>query len=67
LLVQATLALWSALFIVQRDVFALDDIAGLHPAPHTVLAGAVILIAAGCYCSVRGRRLLKPRRLFGAH
>ena len=29
-----------------------------------VLAVVAVLLACGCYWSVRGRRLLKPRRLF---
>ncbi|MGF6778144.1 hypothetical protein [Paraburkholderia sp. GAS334] len=66
LLVQAALALWSALLLLQRGVFALEDIAGLRLAPHTVMAGALMLIAVACYWSVRGSRLLKPRRLFAA-
>jgi hypothetical protein len=30
------------------------------------MAGALMLIAVACYWSVRGSRLLKPRRLFAA-
>ncbi|SEA84432.1 hypothetical protein [Paraburkholderia sartisoli] len=64
LLVQAAIALWSALLLLQRGVFSLDDIAGLRPTPHVVIACALMLGVAACYWSVRGTRLLKPRQLF---
>ncbi len=64
LLAQAAIALWSALLLLQRGVFSPDDIAGQRPAPHVVLACALMLAVAACYWSVRGARLLKPRQLF---
>lgn len=64
LLVQAAIALWSALLLLQRGVFSLDDVAGLRPAPHVAIACALILAVAAGYWSVRGIRLLKPRQLF---
>lgn len=67
LLVQAAIALWSALLLLQRGVFSLDDIAGLHLSPHVVITCALVLAVAACYWSVRGTRLLKPRQLFATH
>ena len=67
LLVQAVLSLWAAMLILVRGLFALDGLLGIRPAPHTVIAGALVLIAFGCYWSIRGSKLLKPRRLFTAH
>ncbi|ACC70941.1 hypothetical protein PPMP20_05075 [Paraburkholderia phymatum] len=65
LLAQAVLSFWSALLIVVRGLFALDA-RTIHIAPAIIFAGALVLIAASCYWSIRGRRLLKPRRLFSA-
>ena len=70
MLVQAACSLWAALLIVARGLFALDGLPGLpglHPAPHEALTGAAILIACGCYWSIRGSKLLKRRRLFTAY
>jgi hypothetical protein len=67
LLVQAAFSLWAALLILVRGLFALDGLLGMRPAPHTVIAGAAILVAFGCYWSIRASKLLKPRRLFTAH
>lgn len=64
LLVQAAIALWSALLVLQRGLFALEDIVGLRPAPHLVIAGAMLLMIVGAYWWIRGSRLLKPRRIF---
>ncbi|CAD6521915.1 hypothetical protein [Paraburkholderia kirstenboschensis] len=64
MLVQAACSVWAALLIVARCVFALDGLLGLRPTFQEVLAVVAILLACGCYWSVRGRRLLKPRRLF---
>jgi hypothetical protein len=66
MLVQAACSMWVALLIIARGLFALDGLLGLRPAPLYALAGAAILIGCGCYWSIRGRRLLKPRRLFTA-
>lgn len=67
MLVQAACSWWAALLIAARGLFALDGLAGLHPAPLEALTGVVILIACGCYWSIRGSKLLKPRRLFTAY
>ncbi|HEX7910714.1 MAG TPA: hypothetical protein VF534_21840 [Paraburkholderia sp.] len=66
MLIQAACAVWAALLIVARGLFALDGLLGLRPAPQQTLTGVAILIACGCYWSIRGRQLLKPRRLFTA-
>ncbi|MBP0589959.1 hypothetical protein J8I87_09535 [Paraburkholderia sp. LEh10] len=65
LLAQAVLAFWGALFVVVRGLFALGA-RTFDASPAAILAGALLLIAASCYWSIRGRRLLKPRRLFSA-
>jgi hypothetical protein len=67
MLVQAACSLWAAVLIAARGLFAIDVLPGVHAAPLTVLIGAGVLICFGCYWSIRGRRLLKPRRLFTAH
>ncbi|MEW6344757.1 MAG: hypothetical protein AB1704_29255 [Pseudomonadota bacterium] len=67
LLVQAAFSLWSALLILVRGLFALGGLPGIHAAPQTILAGAAVLVACGCYWSVRGSKLLKPQRLFTAY
>jgi hypothetical protein len=65
LLAQAVLSFWTALLIVARGLYALGSRA-LHVSPAVLLAGALLLIGASCYWSIRGRQLLKPRRLFSA-
>ena len=67
MLVQAACSLWAALLIVAHGLFALDGLPGLHPAPREVLTGVAILLVCGCYWSIRGSKLLKPRRLFTAY
>jgi hypothetical protein len=67
LLVQAALALWAALLLLVRGLFAFDSLPGMRLAPQTILMGAVILVVFGCYWSIRGSKLLKPRRLFTAY
>ena len=67
LLVQAALSLWAAVLILVRGLFALDGLLGMRAAPHTTIAGAVVLIAFGCDGPIRGSRRLKPRRLFTAY
>lgn len=66
MLVQAACSVWAALLLAARGLFALDGLPGLHPAPLEALTGVTILIACGCYWSIRGRKMLKPRRLFTA-
>ena len=51
--------------ILTRGLFALGSRA-VHVAPTVVLTGALLLIIASGYWSIRGRRMLKPRRLFSA-
>ncbi|WNC88456.1 hypothetical protein RI103_12065 [Paraburkholderia sp. FT54] len=63
---QAACSVWAALLIATRGLFALDGVAGLRPAPLEALTGVSILIACACYWSIRGSKLLKPRRLFTA-
>jgi hypothetical protein len=67
LLVQAACALWAAVLIVVRGFSTLDALPGKPLAPHTILTGAAVLVAFGCYWSIRGSKLLKPRRLFTAY
>jgi hypothetical protein len=64
LLVQAALALWAALLLLARAFCVLDGLSGRSPAPHSLLAGVVVLFAFGCYWTIRACKLLKPRRLF---
>ncbi|RKF49523.1 hypothetical protein [Paraburkholderia fungorum] len=64
MLVQAAFALWAALLIAARGLFALDGLPGLHPAPLEALTGVAVLTCCGCYWSIRGSKLLKSRRLF---
>lgn len=66
MLIQAACSVWTALLIVARSLFALDGLLGLRPDPLHALTGAAILIACGCYWSIRGSQLLKQRRLFAA-
>ncbi|MFM0226653.1 hypothetical protein [Paraburkholderia dipogonis] len=66
MLFQAACSVWAALLLAARGLFALDGLPGLHPAPLEALTGVAILIACGCYWSIRGSKMLKPRRLFTA-
>ncbi|EIF31634.1 hypothetical protein BCh11DRAFT_07164 [Burkholderia sp. Ch1-1] len=66
MLVQAAWSMWAALLLVARGLFALNGIHGVRPTPLQLMAGIAVLIACGCYWSIRGRQLLKPRRLFTA-
>jgi hypothetical protein len=67
LLVQAACALWAALLILARGLFGFEGLLGVRPGPFEALTGVAILVGCGCYWSVRGSKLLKPRRLFTAH
>jgi hypothetical protein len=67
LLAQAACALWAGLLIVVRSFSPVEALPGKPLAPHMILAGAAVLIAFGCYWSIRGSRMLKPRRLFTAY
>jgi Na+/H+ antiporter NhaC len=64
MLVQAACSLWAALLIVVRGLFAIDGLPGVQAAPVELLTGVAFLIVCGCYWSIRGSKLLKPRRLF---
>ncbi|MFL9894758.1 hypothetical protein P0D71_24970 [Paraburkholderia sp. RL17-383-BIF-A] len=66
MLVQAACSVWAALLIVARGLFALDGLPGLRATPMQFMASSAVLIACGCYWSIRGSQLLKPRRLFTA-
>jgi hypothetical protein len=66
LLAQAVLAFWAALLVVVRGLFTLGGKAATHVSPSTVIVSALLLMVASGYWSFRGRRLLKPRRLFSA-
>lgn len=67
LLVQAAFALWAALLIVVRGLFVINGLPGMSLAPHTVLSGAAVLVVFGCYWSIRGRQMLKPKGMFTAY
>ena len=65
LLVRATVALWGALLIVERSLTSPDDASfGLPVGPQAALGVASMLALAGCLWSIRGRRLLRQRRMF---
>jgi len=64
MLAQAVLCLWAAMLVVVDGLLKLD--APFHLSPIVILASALLLLMAGCYWSIRGRRLLKPRRLFAS-
>lgn len=66
MLVQAACSVWAALLLAARGLFALDGLLGLRPAPLEALMGIALLIGCAFYWSVRGSKLLKPRRLFTA-
>ena len=75
LLAQAVLAFWAALLVVVRGLLTLggkplSNMSHMshvsHVSPSTVIVGALLLMLASGYWSIRGSRLLKPRRLFSA-
>ncbi|WP_321876277.1 hypothetical protein [Paraburkholderia bannensis] len=65
MLIQAAIALWAALMMLQRTFAAPGE---LPVAPYLSPRGALIVVfvlaLAGCLWSVRGHQLLKQRRLF---
>jgi hypothetical protein len=65
LLIQAAVALWAALLMLQRT-FAAPGELPVAPwlSPRGALAIVFVLAVAGCLWSVRGRQLLKQRRIF---
>jgi hypothetical protein len=67
LLLQGAIALWAALLTLDRSFVSPGGVPfGLNLSADTVLALALMLVVAGCRWSVRGRRLLRSRQLFGA-
>jgi hypothetical protein len=64
LLMQAACALWAALLCIAHGLFALEGLAGFRPTPIESFTGIAVLLACSCYWSVRGSRLLRPRRIF---
>jgi hypothetical protein len=64
LLAQAVLCLWAAVLVVVHGLLNLDG--PFHLSPIVILGGAALLVIASGYWSIRGCRLLKPRRLFAA-
>jgi len=67
LIVQATLALWAALLTFERSLTSPGGVPfGLDLQPHVALGIALALASVGCLWSIRGRRLLRARRMFGA-
>ncbi|WP_322009516.1 hypothetical protein [Paraburkholderia sp. J12] len=67
LVVQAALALWGALFTLERCLAFPHALPfGLSSPPGVMLGVALGLALAGGFWSIRGARLLRSRRLFGA-
>ncbi|WP_028219132.1 hypothetical protein [Paraburkholderia oxyphila] len=64
MLIQAAIALWSALFMLERTLVSPGSLPIGHLNPHAALAVVLALAVAGCLWSIRGRSLLKPRRIF---
>ncbi|HKT95818.1 MAG TPA: hypothetical protein VJS30_04700 [Paraburkholderia sp.] len=64
MLIQAGIALWSALFMLERIFVSPGNLPVGHLNPHAALAVALALVVAGGLWSIRGRSLLKQRRIF---
>ncbi|WP_213294872.1 hypothetical protein [Paraburkholderia sacchari] len=64
MLIQAAIALWGALFVLERTLVSPGSLPVAHLNPHTALAVVLALASAGCLWSIRGRSLLKPQRIF---
>ncbi|MFX1672641.1 hypothetical protein PWR63_10225 [Paraburkholderia sp. A2WS-5] len=64
MLIQAAIALWGALFMLERTLVSPGSLSAAHLNPHAALAVVLALAGAGCLWSIRGRSLLKPRRIF---
>ncbi|MFM0739843.1 hypothetical protein PQQ51_21600 [Paraburkholderia xenovorans] len=64
MLAQAACSLWAALLLLARCLFTLDRLPGLQPSPFEALIIVAVLFGCGGYWSIRGARLLKPRRIF---
>jgi hypothetical protein len=67
LVAQGTLALWAALLMLERCMASPGTaLFGRNLDTHVGLALALTLIAAGSIWAIRGRRLLRTRRIFSA-
>ncbi|MDR3097435.1 MAG: hypothetical protein LBV73_10205 [Paraburkholderia sp.] len=64
MLIQAGIALWSALFVLERTLVSPGSLPVPYLNPHAALAIVLALAIAGCLWSIRGRSLLKQRRIF---
>ncbi|WP_322057641.1 hypothetical protein [Paraburkholderia sp. J63] len=64
MLLQAAIALWSALFMLERTLVSPGSLPIGRLNPHVTLAVVLALVVAGCLWSIRGRSLLKQRRIF---
>ncbi|WP_027818224.1 hypothetical protein [Paraburkholderia bannensis] len=65
MLIQAAVALWAALLMLQRTFAAPGEIpVAPYLSPRGALVVVFVLALAGCLWSVRGHQLLKQRRLF---
>jgi len=64
MLIQAAIALWSALFVLERTLVSPDSSPIGHLNPHAALTVVLALAVVGCLWSIRGRSLLKQRRIF---
>jgi hypothetical protein len=65
LIVQGTIAFWGALLLVERSLVSPGALPfHLNVDPRAVLGVALMLAVAGGFWSIRGSRLLRPRRIF---
>lgn len=68
LVVQGTFAFWAALLTLDRSFVSPGAVPfGLNVDPRAVLGVALMLFVVGCIWAIRGGRLLRTRRLFGAY
>ncbi len=65
LVVQATIAFWGALLLLDRSLVTPEALPfHLNLDPRAVLGVALMLAVAGSLWSIRGSRLLRARRIF---
>lgn len=65
MLIQAAIALWGALLMLERAFVSPAGMPfGTSLSTHAVLGVVVVLAVAGCLWSIRGHQLLKTRRIF---
>lgn len=64
MLYQAAIALWSALFMLERTLVSPGSMLIGHLNPRAALVVVLALAVAGCLWSIRGHGLLKQRRIF---